>query len=48
MRPNLQNVAVGFAEVADGLLSIVSLGMTRYNFAFRLTVYFELRKLMEK
>lgn len=45
MLTRYQKVMIGFCEIADGLLAVLTLGSERRNFAFRLTAKYELHNL---
>ena len=45
MLTRYQRVMVGFCEIADGLLAVLTLGSKRRNYAFHMTAKYELRNL---
>lgn len=47
MLSSWQRWLIGFAEIIDGLISVLTFGQLRFNFAFSLTAKFELQNMKD-
>jgi hypothetical protein len=48
MLTRFQKIIVGFGEIGDGLVAIITLASYRTNWAFNLTARFEIKNLERK